>query len=192
MRIVLTGGPGAGKTVVTACLAEEDPDRFVRVPEAATQMYERLGTRWDHLDLAGHREVQRRIYDLQVEQEERFAAEHPEKILLLDRGTIDGAIYWPEGPAEYWRDLGTTAERELARYNRVIWMQTCAAIGAYDGSASNPCRFEDAEGAVANGQRLLALWQQHPRLTHVDAYPHLNDKVAAVRAALADATALRR
>src|SRR5690348_15212945 len=111
-RIVLTGGPGSGKTVLTSRLAELEPARFVRVPEAATQVYDALQTRWDRLDLAGRREVQRKIYRLQVEQEERLAAGHPEKVLLLDRGTIDGAAYWPDGAEAYWVDLGSTLERE--------------------------------------------------------------------------------
>src|SRR5688572_8490032 len=140
-RIVLTGGPGAGKTVVSAAIARADPSRFVRVPEAATQVYDALKTRWDRLDLAGRRDVQRRIYHLQVGQEAQMAREHVGKILILDRGTVDGAAYWPEGPEDYWRDLGTTLEAELARYHAVIHLQSTAAIGLYDGDASNPCRF---------------------------------------------------
>src|SRR3712207_2922358 len=97
-RVVLTGGPGAGKTVVSAAIARADPSRFALVPEAATQVYDALRTRWDLLDLEGRRDVQRRIYRLQREQEERLARNFPGKVLLLDRGTIDGAAYWPEGP----------------------------------------------------------------------------------------------
>jgi predicted ATPase len=180
-RIVLTGGPGAGKTVVSRRIAEADPDRFVLVPEAATQVYSALQTRWDRLTLEGRYDVQRRIYRLQVEQEERLAVDHPGKILLLDRGTIDGAAYWPHGPDDYWRDLGTTLEAELARYDRVIWMQTCAAVGAYDGDASNACRFEDADAAVASGNLLAMLWGSHPRFTRVEAFERLDEKVQVVR-----------
>jgi predicted ATPase len=183
-RAVLTGGPGAGKTVVSRRLAAEHPDRFVLVPEAATQVYAALRTRWDRLDLAGRRDMQRRIYHLQVEQEDRLAREHPDKTLLLDRGTIDGAAYWPEGPAEYWRDLGTTIDAELARYDLVVWMQTCAVVGAYDGDASNTCRFEDADAAIASGNLLAELWSGHPRLVRIDAYPNVEDKVRAVAGAL--------
>jgi hypothetical protein len=167
--------------VVSRRIADADPSRFVLVPEAATQVYSALQTRWDRLTLEGRYDVQRQIYRLQVEQEERLAVEHPDKILLLDRGTIDGAAYWPHGPDDYWRDLGTTLQAELARYDRVIWMQTCAAVGVYDGDASNACRFEDADAAVASGNLLAMLWGGHPRFTQVDAFEHLNDKVGAVR-----------
>jgi predicted ATPase len=185
-RIVLTGGPGAGKTVVSRRIAEAEPDRFILVPEAATQVYSALQTRWDRLTLEGRYDVQRQIYRLQVEQEDRLAAEHSGKILLLDRGTIDGAAYWPHGPDDYWRDLGTTLEAELSRYDRVIWMQTCAAVGAYDGDASNACRFEDADAAVASGNLLALLWGGHPQLTRVDAFEHLDEKVVEVRSLLTE------
>jgi predicted ATPase len=179
-RIVLTGGPGAGKTVISSILAQRHPERLVLVPEAATQVYDRLGTRWDRLDLAGRRDVQRRIYWLQLEQEERIASQQPGKTMLLDRGTVDGAAYWPEGPADYWRDLGTTLEQELKRYGAVIWLQSAAAIGLYDGADSNPCRFEDADSAIACGNLVRQLWEGHAKIRPVGAYPSLDEKVAEV------------
>jgi predicted ATPase len=183
-RIVLTGGPGAGKTVVSAEIIRRYPDRFTLVPEAATQVYSALQTRWDRLDLEGRRDVQRRIYRHQREQEERAAAAHPERTLLLDRGTVDGAAYWPQGPDAYWMDLGTTLERELARYDAVIWMQTSAALGIYAGDASNTCRFEDPAAAIESGLLLTRLWGGHPNLQNVAAYPHLSDKIDAVEVLL--------
>jgi predicted ATPase len=187
-RIVLTGGPGAGKTVISARVAQHHPDRFVLVPEAATQVYDAMRTRWDRLDVAGRRDVQRRIYHLQIEQEDRLAREHPNRILLLDRGTVDGAAYWPEGPDDYWRDLATTLDAQLARYDAVIWMESSAALGQtfYDGDASNFCRFEDAGAAVASGRLLLNLWKAHPKLHHVGAFASVDDKLDAVREVIED------
>jgi len=89
-RIVLTGGPGAGKTVVSQQIAQRHPDRIVRVPEAATQVYQVLGTRWDRLDIPGRRDVQRRIYRLQVEQQQRFAREHPDKVRRIYLRNVTG------------------------------------------------------------------------------------------------------
>src|SRR5262249_7567510 len=155
---VLTGGPCSGKTVISSAIAAAAPDRFIRVPEAATQIYEAMRTRWDRLDVAGRRDVQRRIYHLQVEHEDRLAAAPSELTLLLDRGTVDGAAYWPEGPDDYWRDLGTSLPAQIARYDRVIFLQSAAAIGLYDGDVSNPCRFEDAAAAVRNDSLLIRLW----------------------------------
>jgi predicted ATPase len=180
-RIVLTGGPGAGKTVISTAIAAAEPDRFIQVPEAATQIYQFLQTRWDLLDTAGRRDVQRRIYHLQRQQEDELAASHPTKILLLDRGTVDGSAYWPDGPEEYWRELNTTLQLELARYDMVIWLQTSAALGLYDRDASNPCRFEEPEKAIASGESLKLLWAAHPHLHHVGACATLNEKITAVQ-----------
>jgi hypothetical protein len=139
-----------------------------------------MQTRWDRLDEAGRRDVQRRIYRLQRSQEDRIAAEFPEKILILDRGTIDGAAYWPEGPGAYWTDLKTSHPAELSRYDAVVWMQTAAALGIYDGDESNSCRFEDPQSAIDSGVLLAKLWGDHPRLHRVDAYPELNQKLNSV------------
>jgi predicted ATPase len=184
MRIVLTGGPGAGKTVITSAIADADPDRFIRVPEAATHVYDELQTRWDWLDVPGRRDVQRRIFHHQVAQEERLAEMYPGRIILLDRGTIDGAAYWPEGPGDYWVDLGTTLAEQLKRYDAVIWMQTGAALGHYDGEKSNSRRFEDDAAAIESGLLLGELWKDHPRLKHIGAYATIEEKIAAVKTVL--------
>jgi len=183
-KIVITGGPGSGKTVITHRLADERPDRFIAVPEAATQVYTMLQTRWDKLDLAGRHDAQRRMYQLQLDQESRLAVEHPDKTLLLDRGTIDGAAYWPEGPEAFWRDRNTTHDAELKRYDAVILLETAAAIGLYDGDSSNFCRFEDPENAIKSGQLLHQLWSGHPHLHQVNAAVSLDDKLADVTAIL--------
>jgi predicted ATPase len=192
IRIVLTGGPGAGKTVIARHIAAGDPERFVLVPEAATQVYDALQTRWDRLDLPGRRDVQRQIYRLQSAQEQRLADANPGKILLLDRGTIDGAAYWPEGPSAYWQDLGTSLADEQSRYHTVIWLETAAALGLYDGDLSNPCRFEDSVAAIRSGEMLLDLWKAHPRLVRVNAHADLQHKIEAVHQAIEKSTARQK
>ena len=185
-RIVLTGGPGSGKTFITTELARRHPDQFIAIPEAATQVYSILNTRWDKLDIPGRRDVQRRIYVLQIEQEDRAGQDHPGKTLLLDRGTIDGAAYWPDGPDNYWREVGTTLAREIARYDKVIWLESCAAIGLYEQIAPHACRHEDPAAALANGQRVLRVWKRHPRLHHVVACDDIERKIAAVESIIFD------
>ena len=188
-RLVLTGGPGAGKSTIAAAVAAAHPHRFVLVPEAARQVYEQLNTTWPQLDRPGRYDAQRRMYRLQVEQERRLTAAHPDKVLLLDRGTIDGAAYWPDGAAAFWDDVGTSHGAELARYDAVLWLQTGAALGLYDGDASNPIRFEQPAAAVESGNLLTHLWGDHPRLQRVDAYPRFEDKVAAVERMLLELAA---
>lgn len=180
VKIVLTGAPGSGKSTIARELARRFPELFVVVPEAATQYYTALGFRWDQLTIEQQREAQRGIYHLQVDQEERLASLHPEKTLLMDRGTIDGAAYWPDGPAEYWRDLGTTEQAEISRYAMVVVLESSAAIGLYDGDKSNQVRFEDAQGALENAKLLRRLWSAHPNTHFVAAQRDLEQKVAEV------------
>ncbi len=191
MRIVLTGGPGSGKTVISAAIARANPDRIVAVPEAATQVYSATGTRWHLCEPELKRQLQRRIYQLQIEQEERYARENPDKLLLLDRGTIDGSIYWPDGEAAYWSAMKTTLGKELARYDRVILLQSAAAIGIYDGSESNSVRFENAAEAIASSEALEAAWGGHSRLTRVAATQLLADKIVRVSELVAEAVGNR-
>ncbi len=179
-RLVLTGGPGAGKSVIARAVVAAHPDVFALVPESATHIYTTLNTRWTELDTAGRRDVQRQMYLHQIDQEDRLTAAHPDRVLLLDRGSVDGAAYWPDGPDRFWPDVGTTRAAQLARYDAVIWMQTGAALGLYDGDASNAVRFEAPAQAVESGNALVALWGDHPRFVQVAAYPRFEDKLAVV------------
>jgi len=179
-RIVLTGGPGAGKTVIAGELVGRQPDRLVLVPEAATEIHRRLGIHWHGLDAEARRGVQRQIYRLQVEQEAGVAAAHPGKTMILDRGTVDGAAYWPDGADDYWRAMGTSLAAEYARYDAVIWLETGAALGLYDGGGSNPARHENPPAAVALGRRLEALWSGHRCFGRVEAHRLMEAKIAFV------------
>lgn len=181
VRIVLTGGPGSGKTIIANWLASENPQQFAAVPEAATQVYQRHDTRWDLLDDAARRNIQREIFWLQRQQEDTIPGSGDNRVFLLDRGSIDGSVYWPDGPEDYWRELQTGEQAELERYDAVIWLQTCAVIGLYDGVASNACRGEASEQAIFTGQKLARAWFRHPRLYRVDAFPTIEEKVAMVR-----------
>jgi len=187
-KIVLTGAPGSGKTTITRLLAEMSPHRFVLVPEAATQTYTALKTRWDKLDERGRRDAQLQIYALQVRQEREAAADIGSKLLLLDRGTIDGAAYWPDGPGAYWNTLGSTHDAELERYDLVLLLESAAALGQYDGDASNDVRFETAQQSLENGKLLEYLWGSHPHLIRISATVELREKIIAVESAIDAAT----
>ena len=80
--------------------------------------------------------------------------------------------------------VGTTHAAELARYDAVILLETCATLGLYDGDESSFCRFEDAEAAIASDNLLELLWRDHPRLAKVPAFYTLEEKIAAVKTAL--------
>lgn len=165
-RIVLTGGPGGGKTTAADLFRREIGERVVLVPEAATMMFSG-GFPRSHHPLAVHA-VQRAIYQVQRNLEDVQAALYPDRVLLCDRGTVDGAAYWPGESMDFFQDVGSTLEAELARYDAVIFFET-AAMGGMQIEGGNPVRTETLDEAVHLDTKLRANWSRHPRFVLV---PH--------------------
>ncbi len=80
--------------------------------------------------------------------------------ILCDRGTLDGLAYWPGAAASFFRELGTTMKKELARYDVVIHMQSPGDGQGYHGDG---IRTESASEAQRIDERLLDVWKLHPR-----------------------------
>lgn len=166
MRIVLTGGPGGGKTTAADLFRREIGERVVVVPEAATLLF--AGGFPRSTEPGAVRAAQRAIYHVQRNLEDAQSARFPGRILLCDRGTLDGAAYWPGAPEDYFAELGSSVEDELRRYDAVIFFET-AAVGGLAIEGGNPVRVEDVATAVALDRRLRSLWMRHPRFVMV---PH--------------------
>jgi predicted ATPase len=180
MRIVLTGAPGSGKSTAIREIARRFPDRCAIVPEAATMFYEGIGLNWKQLTLAERYDAQEAIYRLQVENERRVIESHPSRTIVLDRGTVDGSAYWPDGPDAYWRRLKTTRAGQLARYDRVLLLETAAKIGIYDGPRSNRSRGETLDEAIVAAEVIARVWQGHPDLHSIRATRDFENKLAQI------------
>lgn len=165
-RIVLTGGPGGGKTTAADLFRREIGERVVIVPEAATLLFQG-GFPRSHDPLA-RRCAQTAIYHVQRHLEDVQAALFPGRTLLCDRGTLDGAVYWPGQPHDYFHAMGTTLDKELARYDAVIFFET-AAQGGVSIEGGNPIRNESLAEAVKLDTKLRTMWSQHPNFVLV---PH--------------------
>jgi len=165
-RIVLTGGPGGGKTTAADLFRREIGQRVVIVPEAATMLFRGGFPRSN--ELHARKSAQSAIFHVQRHLEDVQSALYPERILLCDRGTIDGAAYWPGGPAEFFDFVGSTLVKELSRYDAVLFFETAAA-GGMSIEGGNPIRTESNEQAVELDHRLRELWLKHPRAVVV---PH--------------------
>ncbi len=178
-RIVLTGGPGGGKSTAADLFRREVGPRVVVVPEAATLLFSGGFPRCS--DANAIRETQRAIFHLQRSLENVQAARFPERALLCDRGTLDGAAYWPGGPESFYAAMETDARRELARYDAVLFFETAAAGGA-EIEGGNRVRTESSEEAVAIDRRLRAIWSAHRRFVFI---PHSRSFFAKLQAGLA-------
>jgi predicted ATPase len=156
-RIVLTGGPGAGKTAVLEMLAHLVCPHVVITREAAGILFSGGFPR--HADAPTRRAVQRAIFHVQVELETLASMGNP-ALVLCDRGLIDGCAYWP-GPESFWDALGVTREEALERYDAVIHLRTPTGSNGY--GHQNPMRIETADEARAIDERIITAWEGHPR-----------------------------
>lgn len=163
-RVVLTGGPGAGKTAVLE-LARRDLCPHVEVlPESASILFGG-GFPRDGSD-AVKKGAQRAIYHVQVELE-RIAAWRADAIVALcDRGTLDALAYWPGPWDDFFHDLGTSMPAELARYAAVIHLRVPEDAGSY---RKNAIRRESHREALEIDASLLEVWSHHPRRVVIEA-----------------------
>jgi predicted ATPase len=173
-RIVLTGGPGGGKTTAADLFRREIGERVVIVPESATLLFSGGFPRAS--EVHARKSAQRAIYHVQKNLEDVQSARFPDRILLCDRGTIDGAAYWPDGGETFYEAVGTTEEAELARYDAVIFFES-AAIGGTAIEGGNPVRIESNDQAVQLDHKLRAIWSKHPRFFVVRHNPSFFKKI---------------
>jgi len=180
-RIAVTGGPGAGKTTLWRELSAAHVDRVVAVPEVATLMFQHVfpSVKCE----AERRAVQSAIFHVQRQLESVHEIRADEdRILLCDRGTVDGGGYWPEGHRVFFEQMATSWQAELERYDAVLFLES-AAVGGLSIDAGNSVRHEDLAQAVAIDTRLREVWSSHPRFCHVPHARSFVDKLSAGRAA---------
>jgi predicted ATPase len=162
--VVLTGGPGGGKTAVLEMARRSFCRHVAILPEAAGIVFGGGFPRSDALEtrIAG----QRAIYHVQRQLEYlACAATGQIAVALCDRGTIDGSAYWPLSGRGYWDDLRVRLDDEVARYAAVIHLRTPATDGGFDHS--NPLRRENAEQAARLDEGIVDAWSGHARRTIV-------------------------
>lgn len=175
--IVVTGGPGAGKTAVLEMARRSFCKHIAILPEAAGIVF---GGGFPRLDSVGARcAAQRAIFHVQRELEAlALDARKDIAVALCDRGTIDGAAYWPAESGSCWDALSTSVEKELQRYAAVIHLRTPDASQGFDHS--NPLRRESAEQAAILDARIASAWSHHPRRVEVPSRTDFLDKARVV------------
>jgi predicted ATPase len=151
-RVVITGGPCAGKTEVWRFLGEAFPGG-VPVPEAATQLI-LDGKSEDSLGLEG---FQRAVYERQLALEEGGLEKG--LLLLCDRGLLDGLAYLPSLLA----CMEGSQEEVLDRYAMILQMEVLRDPQAYNlHFSNNPARHEDHARALALERELERIYEGHP------------------------------
>ena len=192
-KILLTGGPCAGKTTALVKITEYFSGfgyKVFNVPEVPT-IYSTAG--WNYLtpnrDL--YYQGERAILETQLALEDQFMklAEVCEKPVLVvcDRGAMDISAYIkPEEWDEITRMAGTNSEALRQSYDAVLHLVS-AADGAeqYYTTATNATRYEQAneEGlriARELDKKVIKAWTGHPHLRVINNHDDFENKLNRV------------
>ena len=183
-KIVITGGPCAGKTTAMSWIQSNFTKlgyTVLFVPETATELISGGVAPWT---CGSNMEYQRCQMQLQLEKEKIFeqgAMTMPgEKILIVcDRGTLDNKAYLTELEFACIMENLNCNEVELRdRYDAVFHLVT-AAKGAekFYTTANNSARTENEEQAVVLDDKLIAAWTGHPHFRIIDNATDFEDKM---------------
>lgn len=189
-RIVLTGGPGSGKTTVLNSIVNIYSSLGVKVivvSETATEIINSgikpFGD--DKIDLLDFQEL---VLSLQLSKEklfdrsiELYKKSHPDKDILViyDRGAIDNKAYIND--KDFNSILNQVCQNSyssiLNKYDLVIDL-----IGAksFYTLENNHARSESADVALELGEKTLKSWTGHPKVKIVSPKEKMEDKVAEV------------
>jgi hypothetical protein len=169
---VLTGGPCAGKSTALNWLKEAFGDRIVFVPEVATWLFESClysaPNPWSYEWQVG---LQRLVLRYQLKFEAEAAKEARRKnirIIVTDRGILDGAGYMRHGVEEFfrrfnYRAFGLSERAVLERYCGVFHLRSRAIVSPklfLELQGNNPHRFEgDISRSVEICRRIEKAWE---------------------------------
>ncbi len=175
IKIVITGGPCAGKTSAVERVREVFSAKGYRVlviAETATQLISGGVAPWTCATSLDYQKCQVRMQLAKERVFEQAAKAMPgEKILIIcDRGALDTKCYI--SPEEYTHVLDSLGEEEgilLAGYDAVFHLVT-AADGASEhySLSNNRTRVETPEEAIELDRRLTSCWSSHPHYRVID------------------------
>jgi CYTH domain-containing protein/thymidylate kinase len=192
-RIVLTGGPCAGKSTALAHITERLQSCGYEVfcsPEASTLLLG-AGALVANASPEQKKVFQRGVFRVSLTLEDSLLAfargTGRRAVLICDRGVMDGAAYVP---ADTWAELVAESGQSVqqlrdTRYDAVLHLVT-AAEGAdrHYGTGTNPTRYEDVHGARLVDRRLREAWTGHPRHRVIDNTVDFAEKMRRVVAAV--------
>lgn len=173
--VVVTGGPGAGKTAVLEMAKKDFCSHVAILPEAASIIFS--GGFWRLNTPDAKMAAQRAIFHVQKEMEGLIVSEHRWALGLCDRGVLDGLAYWPAEEDLFWSQVGSGHATELLRYQAVIHLRTPTQEMGYNHQ--NQLRIETPEEARVIDERIQNIWSKHPRYFQIDSHSNFLEKARA-------------
>ena len=174
-KIVITGGPCAGKTTAMSWIQNAFTKKgyaVLFVDETATQLISGGAAPW--LSTSG-RDFQRWLMQLQLEKEKAFAEigktmKNRKILIVCDRGALDNRAYMSDADFRYVQKSMNTNEVALRDQYDAVFHLVTAAKGAerFYTLANNAARTETPEQAAALDDKLIAAWTGHPHLRVID------------------------
>ena len=162
--VVLTGGPGAGKTAVLEMVKKVLCEHVVVLPESAGIIFG--GGFWRLESPSAKIASQRAIYHVQREMENLVLNEKKWAMALCDRGTLDGLAYWPESEHSFWENTNSSLKNEYSHYHAVIHLRSPSDDLGYNHV--NPLRIESATQALAIDQKICRIWSEHTNYHQIE------------------------
>ena len=183
-KIVITGGPCAGKTTAMSWIQNAFTSMgyaVLFVDETATQLITGGAAPWLS---QSNRDFQWRLVELQLNKEKAFVeiakTLKADKILVVcDRAALDNRAYMSDEEFRYvLRQMNTNEVSLRDQYDAVFHLVT-AAKGAerFYTTANNAARTETVEEAAALDDRLIAAWTGHPHLRVIDNSSDFDEKM---------------
>lgn len=173
-KVVLTGGPSAGKSTALRYLQDKHPSTIATAPESATLLLEGgfPAPNEEHpWTPEWQRSFQIAIAATQIALEqtiEKRAEKQGKDIIICDRGLADGAAYLLGGIDELSEITGYDSHAILNRYGLVIHLTSTVTHSAGYQKHTNKHRFEEAADARRLEDRTLAAWEDHPNRLILD------------------------
>lgn len=190
-KIVLTGGPGGGKTEAASEMKNRFEDKGFHVivaPETATELILAGLDGRTSLDNSDFQDLQLQI---QLFREDQYleAAKHLkwENVLFIcDRGALDGWGFID--PSKFERILkghNLTKEDLYKRYDAIFQLETAAKTARDSYTLSNnAARAENKEQAAAEDDILYETWKDHPYYRFIPASKTIAEKFEALEKAI--------
>ena len=183
-KIVITGGPCAGKTTAMSWIQSNFTKMgytVLFVPETATELITGGVAPWT---CGSNVDYQKCQMQLQLAKEKIFAqgatSMPAQKVLIVcDRGALDNKAYMTDLDfACVLEALGCNEVELRDNYDAVFHLVT-AAKGAekFYTTANNTARTETVEQAAALDDKLIAAWTGHPHLRVIDNATDFEDKL---------------
>lgn len=178
-KIVITGGPCAGKSTAMSRIQKELTQLGYKVyfiAESATELI----TSGITPDL---KNFQKHLLQYQLDKEkvyENIAKDNKAKtVIILDRGVLDSKIYMQPGEFKRICKALNTSELELRDHYDAVFHLVTAAKGAAEfyTTANNAARRETVEEAAYMDDRGIEAWTGHPHFRVIDNSTNFEDKI---------------